>query len=208
MKLALLAAFLALPVVAQPIIQAGCTADSMTVAAAGSLSVAAAGRWSCFARNIGTQPATFSPVGFALDFMELRQLDQADVIDVFTQKQKMTRAAKIARVLEFVGMVAVAAAGQQYWKIGVKAVSGIAIVAYGATKFGEYATKQIPPTTNALAGMIGTQDIVLQPGQGIQWKVYASKMQGASHVGPKILTQPGTPVVFQAIPVPAPGTAK
>ena len=157
---------------------------------AGSLAVSSVGRWSCYCINTGTVPLTLSRAGFALDFIELRQLDPADVADVFSQKQKMTKQAKAARIAEWIGFAALLATGQNYFKIGVKAVQIVGLATYGSTKLGEYLTKEIPSTANALAGML-TTDIVLAPGASISFKTYASKMSGASHLGPRFLTQTG-----------------
>jgi hypothetical protein len=174
----------------------GMTADSMSVAEAGSLSAKELGRWTADCRNMSTVPLTLSWIGFKLDFMELglRPLDADDVTDVFNQKQKMSKAAKTAKVFEWVGLAALlASGGQTYWKLTERAAARMAqasgLTAYIATKAGDYFTKAIPSTTNALAHLL-TQDVTLQPGQGVEFKVYASKMPHASHLGPKLLTQP------------------
>lgn len=167
-------------------IRAGCTADSMPVARAGSLAVQELGRWSCYAINKTSIALTLSRAEFALEFMELRQLDQADVMDVFNQKQKMTKSAKAARIAEFIGLAALIATGQNYWKPAADVVKALGVGTYGVAKLGEYFKGQIPPTTNALANLM-TTDVVLKPGQSVQWKVYCSKIAGASHIGPRIL---------------------
>lgn len=170
-----------------PGIRAGCTADSMSVAMAGSLTAQELGRWTCYAQNTSTQTLTLSRAGFALDFMELRQLDIPDVTDVFTQKQKMTKSAKAARVAELAGFGALLVMGQAYVHIGVKAALATGLLTYGSTKAVDYFSKQVPPTTNALSGLL-TADVQMAPGQSVQWKVYASKLKGASSLGPRILT--------------------
>lgn len=167
-------------------LRVGCTADAMAVARAGSLAATEMGRWTCYAINKTTTTLTLSRAEFALEFMELRQLDQADVADVFNQKQKMTKAAKFARMAEFIGIAALIATGQNYWKPAAEVVKALGVGTYGATKLGEYFTKQIPSTTNALANLL-VADVVLKPGQSIQWKVYASKIHNASSLGPRIL---------------------
>ncbi len=170
-------------------VRAGCTPDSMAVARAGSLAAQELGRWTCYAQNLTTTPQKLSQVGFALDFMELHQLGAADVADVFSQKQKMSKAGKAARTAEVVGVVAAMATGLSGITVSARVIGAIGTVTYGAGKLGDYANRQIPPSTNALAGQWGPADtVVLAPGQAIQWKVYASKMKGAKEVGPKILT--------------------
>jgi hypothetical protein len=147
-----------------------------------------------------------SRVGFALDFIELRQAEAPDVADIFGQKQKMTKAAKLARVCEWVGVGAGIVVGLSGVTVSARLVGALGAGTYGATKFGEYLTKQIPPSTNALANMWGPTDtVMLAPGQGISWKVYASKMQGAKSIGPKSLSLPGTePGAPPVLPAPVP----
>lgn len=174
------------PVPTTPGIHVGCTADSMAAALAGSIAISVVGRWTCYAINKTSTTLTLSRAEFALEFIELRQLDQADVADVFNQKQKMTKAAKFARLAEFIGLAALIATGQNYWKPAAEVVKALGVGTYGATKLGEYFKNQIPSTTNALSNLL-TSDVVLKPGQSIQWKVYCSKIPGASHIGPRIL---------------------
>lgn len=181
-------------------IRAGCTADSMPVALAGSIAARELGRWTCYAQNVGTTELVLSRAGFALDFLELRQLDYADVIDVFSQKQKMTKAAKVARAFELAGFAALVATGGSGVVLTAVEERAIGIGTYAATKGAEYFKAAIPSIANATSGLL-TQDILLQPGQSAQWKVYASKFSGASQLGPKILTQPA---VLNPNPAPSP----
>lgn len=191
MKKAFPIIFLAMAVPAIGQIRAACTADSMAVARAGSIAAQELGRWTCYARNEGDMPDVMSPAGFAMDFIELRQLNAADVADVFAQKQKMTTPAKIAKVAEYVGFAGLLIMGQQYVKVATTVATGVGIATYGASQASNYFGKQIPPTANALSGLLGDKDVVLQPGQSATWKVYASKMPNASHVGPRVLTGTG-----------------
>jgi hypothetical protein len=167
-------------------IRAGCTADSASVIKAGTLAATELVRYSCYAQNIGPQTQTLSRTGFALDFLELRQLDLADVADVFAQKQGMTKTAKAVRVLEYAAAGAAFITGQGYVAVTVRVASAAGLVAYGASKLGDQLAKEVPPTANALSGMLA-QDVVLAPGQGYSWKVYASKGSKAV-IGPRMLS--------------------
>ncbi len=174
-------------------VRAGCTPDSMAVARAGSLAAQELGRWKCMATNQTNTKQVISLVSFSLDFMELHQVDSADVADIFNMKQKMSKAGKIARGFEVVGVAAGVGLGigglGTAIKLSVQLVGAIGAATYGAGKLGDYFNRQIPASTNALAGQWGPADqVVLLPGQGIAWKVYASKMHGAKELGPRILT--------------------
>lgn len=183
MKLLLALCLAALSAGAQ--IRAGCTADSMSIAKAGSLSAQEMGRWSCYALNIGTQPVQFSPSAFALGFTELRQVDPNDVADVFNQKQKLSKWAKTARVCEWVGVASGIVIGISGVEVSARLIGAIGAGTYGATKFGEYATNQIPSTANATAGLLPPAGFVMNPGQEMRFKVYASKVHNADHFGPR-----------------------
>lgn len=173
----------------------GLTPDSMASARAGSLAATELGKWraNCYLPANNPGPSSFTQEEFAIRFNKLHQLDQADVADIFNVKQSLTRWAKVARVCEVLGAAGLAATGIAGVRIGVQAAIGIGVMTYTATKAGEYATRNIPPTTNALSGMAGPGTITLQPGQGVNWKIYASKLKGASEMGPYIMGQPIQP---------------
>lgn len=161
----------------------------MAAAKAGSIAATELGRWTCYAQNLTNVNQKVSQISFALDFIELHQLSDVDVADVFATKQQMTKGAKIARGAEIGGLVAGAAMGLSGIDIPARAVAAIGTLTYGARVLGDIATKQIPPSANALAGQWGPADIILlAPGQAIKWKVYASKMKGATQIGPRALT--------------------
>jgi hypothetical protein len=176
-------------VVAVQGIRAGCSPDSMSVALAGALAAREMGRWQCMFQVIGNQPQKLSVAGFYLDFIELHHVDPPDVGDVFLQKQKLSKAAKAARICEFIGIAALIATGQSYWKPAADVVKALGVGTYGAAKLGEYFKGQVPPTANALSNIL-TEDVTLQPGESRIFKVYASLVHGAHSLGPRMLTQP------------------
>jgi hypothetical protein len=165
----------------------------MSVAQAGALAAHEMGRWSCYADNLSDRPLKLSVAGFALDFIELHQVQPSDVIDIFNQKQKMTKAAKAARAFEFIGVVGLLVSGQTFLKLSpataAKLAQSAGLGTYGATKLGAYFTQQVPSTTVAISDML-TADVVLQPGESKSWKTYASKIHDVHALGPRILTQP------------------
>lgn len=171
------------------------TPDSMASVRAGSLPATELGKWReyCYLPANNPGPSSFTQEEFAIRFKQLHQLDQADVADIFNTKQSMTRWAKAAKVCEVLGAAGLAATGIGGVRIGVQAALAIGVFTYTATKAGEYATRQIPPTTNALSGMCGSGTVTLQPGQGFNCKIYASKMKGATDIGPIIMGQPIQP---------------
>ncbi len=180
------------------VVRAGCTPTSMSVAKAGSLAAQELGRWTCLAENMSTSPQFISFVGFALDFIELHPVSPADVADIFATKQGMSRYGKLARAAEIAGVLTGIATPLGGIRLTAQAVAAIFEVTYGAGKLGDFFNRKIPPSSNALAGQWGPVDtVLLQPGQGMQWKVYASKMHGAKEIGPRMLTPVPMPEVRQ-----------
>lgn len=167
------------------------TPDSMASVRAGSLAATEIGKWreNCYLPADSPHASSFTQEEFAIRFIKLHQLDAGDVADIFNVKQSMTKWAKVAKVCEVLGAAGLAATGIGGVRIGVQAALGIGVFTYTATKAGEYATRQIPPTTNALSGMCGPGVVMLQPGQGYNCKLYASKMKGATEMGPVVLGQ-------------------
>jgi hypothetical protein len=177
---------LAAPLAAQ--IRVGCTPDSMAAARAGSLAAAELGRWRCYALNVGPTQANLSATAFALGFMELHQVSAADAADIFGMKQAKTKKAVAARVLKY-GLVGAAIVTSGGWISVTPAIAGwLGLAATGASQVQQQLEKEVPTTSNALAGMWGPNEVVaLAPGQGFQWKVYASKIKGAAALGPRTL---------------------
>jgi hypothetical protein len=182
MKYAAYLLSLCLPLMAQ--IRAGCTPNSVTVALATKMSVAGVWQWNCMAENIGPTTETLSMVGFALDFIELEQVNQGDVVAIFTEKQAESGWAKTGRYAGYVGLAALLVTGQGYIAVTGKIVSTVGIASYGATQLEKYAVTQEPSIANAIAGMM-TSDQVLAPGAGYQWKLYASNT--GAPIGPQPL---------------------
>jgi hypothetical protein len=205
MKLAILI-LACLPMYAQ--LRAGCSPTSLTVQMAETLSVNGLWEYECYAQNIGTTTQTLSVVGFALDFLQLEQVSQADIVNIFTQKQAESGWAKAGRYAGYAGFGAMAATGGAGTLLSANVLRWIGLATYGATQLEKLSASQEPSIANATAGML-TSDQVLAPGAGYQWKVYASNSstgpisankklklsKGAkppiAPIGPIILTQPG-----------------
>lgn len=157
-----------------------CKPDSPAVSNAGSLAAREIYRWNCFAKNMSTVPVQLSYIGTQMDFPEIHEIDVADVADVLTQKQKKSTPAKIAQIMEYIGLGGGIVAGLAGVPITAKWATVIGAATYSASKAQDYFEKQVPSSANALAGMWGPEDtVVLPPGGTKKWKVWASKMKGA-----------------------------
>lgn len=186
-------------------IRAGCTASSMSSQRASSFSALEIGRWECYAMNLnGQEPATLTPAGFALDFLELRQIDPIQVVEIFTVKQKRTGKAIAVEILSYalLGVTYVTSTG--VLAMTTKQAASLGVGATGAHLYSDKLAGEIPSTVPAIGTQL-TQPITLPPGGTYHWTTFASKMRNADHVGPKILTMPGTE---PGIPIPIPPAPK
>lgn len=185
-------------------IRAGCSASSMASQRASSLAALEIGRWECYAMNLnGAEAQTLTPAGFALDFLELRQIDPAQVVEIFTVKQRRTKKAVAVELISYaiLGVTYVTSTG--VLAMTAKQAASLGVAATGAHLYGDKLAAEIPSTVPAIGTQL-TQPITLPPGGTYHWTTFASKVRGADHVGPKILTMPGTEPGVPILPAPKP----
>lgn len=190
-------------------IRAGCTASSMASQQASSLSALEIGRWECDVQNLNpTETFILTRSGFALDFPELRQIDPSQVDEIFVVKQKKTGKARAAEYLSYIllgagfaisgGVPLTRGASTAARIAATKRAANIGIGSTVAHLYVDKLTSEIPGTKPAIGTQL-IQDVPLPPGGTYHWTTFASKMRNADHVGPKILTMPGTE---PGIPIP------